>query len=661
MTNSNTGPITISADSRMSDDFILTSDILVDLKCTAPLAPILMPDGITASLVIVLGQGLNLLYPDTTLQSGWGLQPISGGSSAREVVAGLDANNQVHAFFQDGKNTYHTSLSVDGTWSAPDVFGQSYNLGLARVPLTNALLAYGATPSGDLQLITYNFASGSWNAALCDFNSGLLDAQCALEMTNSTNWTLAAVVNNQLQLFQGKNDSLVSGPETVSTPNPVNTIHLAYEHLGSMMLVFSDTKNNLYTTVAFSDQITQIPGTQIVQGAGLYNTYLSFYGVDGDGGLWVLHQTGWDSSQAPVWSQIFPLDTAVALVAAPISSQSTYTLYAAGIDATLHVLSQDAKTQQWSRIKVQQPSGEIPYELSRFRTQLSVVDSNYLPAANVAVDISAATETAILIAGSTYFIGPGQGQTASVITDASGVITLSSLVTSLSSPTYTVSANGLSRPLAVQPNQYITDFLSGISAVNTGSANIPAMSAETLVNASAQGQLPSGITQDIAGPAAQGIINAINMGTPSATHQSSAGWVLDFSDSANPSFTNFSTQQELSDYLKASMTARPGNSITNFFGDIWHAIERGAMKVTKWVYDAVKKVVTLTVKIGEELQQLGDLIVTGIRDAISIVHSIFQAIGAKVEDVIKWVQDIFSWTDIWNTTLVFEHISTCRR
>ena len=127
----------------------------------------------------------------------------------------------------------------------------------------------------------------------------------------------------------------------------------------------------------FSDQPKAIAGASIVQGTAVIDTAtppkIHFYGADPKGGLWVLHQTAWDANDAPVWAPLLPLDKDVATVASPQSALAAATLFAAGADQTLHVLTQNHGNKIWRRTLVQQP-GKTPYSLTRYRTQLMVRD-----------------------------------------------------------------------------------------------------------------------------------------------------------------------------------------------------------------------------------------------------------------------------------------------
>jgi len=143
-----TGPFSVADDSRMSEDYLLTDDVLVDASSSNPLAAARTADGRWTALAVVPGRGLVHVVPDQSSQSGWDLLPMPSGAAAAEVVAGLDGTQTSHAFYQDGAHTYHSSLGADGTWSAPDKLPASASLAVANVPLTNEAVAAGITPEG---------------------------------------------------------------------------------------------------------------------------------------------------------------------------------------------------------------------------------------------------------------------------------------------------------------------------------------------------------------------------------------------------------------------------------------------------------------------------------------------------------------------------------
>lgn len=663
------GPFSIADDSRMSEDYLLTGNVLVDSSSPNPLAAVQMAGGMWTALAVVPGSGLVQVIPDQNSQSGWDLLPVPSGAAAKEVVAVLDGTGTSHAFYQDGTHTYHSSLGPAGKWSAADQFPGSSSLAVASVPLSDEPVAAGVTPEGNLLLIREDSGSGQWRGSVVGMNKALTGAQTVLKMVDHDNWTLAAVTGGKLQFFSGRDTTLASGPFTVPAARSVTRIHLAYQRSGSTMVMFSDDQHQLYVSAGFSDRPTAIPGASVVQGAGIVDTTMPpkihFYGVDPGGRLWVLHQTGWDGGDAPVWAPILPLDRDVAWVASPQSAVQAATLFAAGADQTLHALSQDRTSKLWKRALVQRPSQDHkPYSLTRYRTQLTVTDANGNPAAGVPITIGASEETAILAGGKAYFVGPG-AQTATIKTNEAGTLTVSRAATSLVCPSYTVTAPGPGTPKTVYPDRNYHSFLSGKDAVNTGSAVIPPLSKDTLTNAKVGSQpLAPNLKEAQADTAATAIVNAMNSVPESSAVLQAVGyvgWSVDFRDRDNPTLRYFKTQDELQADLAADRP-NPGADVLGdvgaFFGDLLHAIETAVAEVINAVVDVVNSLLNLTIQIGENIIHLTDMVIRGIEDAIPFVHAMFNFIGALADRVLDWLKDLFGWDEIWNTKRVFEHVFT---
>ncbi len=64
------GPFSIADDSRMSEDYLLTGNVLVDSSSPNPLAAVQMAGGMWTALAVVPGSGLVQVIPDQNSQSG---------------------------------------------------------------------------------------------------------------------------------------------------------------------------------------------------------------------------------------------------------------------------------------------------------------------------------------------------------------------------------------------------------------------------------------------------------------------------------------------------------------------------------------------------------------------------------------------------------------
>lgn len=135
----------------------------------------------------------------------------------------------------------------------------------------------------------------------------------------------------------------------------------------------------------------------------------------------------------------------------------------------------------------------------------------------------------------------------------------------------------------------------------------------------------------------------------------------DLNDLSNPSFTTVTSQEELGAHraqLQAGDLGLSWDDFLNWAGDVWHGIEHAASVVTHWVVDLAHQTVDLLAQIGDEIVKLAGVAIDGIREVISIVHSICNRIEAFVEKVIDWLRAFFSWRDIWDTKLALEDALT---
>ena len=112
------GPFSIAGDSRMSKDYLLTDDVLVDASSSNPLAAARMADGRWTALAVVPGRGLVHVVPDQNSQSGWDLLAMPSGAAAAEVVAGLDGAQTSHASRCGVVSSQSSSVSKRGSISA---------------------------------------------------------------------------------------------------------------------------------------------------------------------------------------------------------------------------------------------------------------------------------------------------------------------------------------------------------------------------------------------------------------------------------------------------------------------------------------------------------------------------------------------------------------
>lgn len=653
-------PLNVSADSRLSDDVLLVEPLSVNPNILAGAA--LAVDGNRSPhlFAILSSQGASELQSSKTSASGYTVVPLPEGAGATEIVSLVDSDDTLHAFYATESGVMHTSQKPDMSWNTPETLAVASGLHVAQVPLSGDYVAYGV--GSDNNLVLYTGSNGKWSAATVDMQAALLGAKSiGLQYTAPGSWVLFAADGQSLKVWQGSENSVASGPETVTLPDKsVADVLFTYYHSNSAMVVFTDTDKNLYSSVGFSDQPQAIPSAQVAQGAGVIDDdgLMHLYGADGDGTFRVLHQTGWDENDAPIWAPIFPLDKDVTYVATPAIAGGQGFLLVKRADGTLDFLTQQGGTGPWTRLPVQGPAATIPVKTIRYRTRLTVTDVNANPRPYAEVRVTPSSLVALEVAGKTVIASPDQP--AALTTDFTGAIDFSQPATGLSAVTFTVTGQGIAAPVPVTPYDYLHAQLAGKDSVFTGETTIAPLTTESLKAATVEGQpLAPKVQNDdsLADAAVSGIhetLAAAGGGTPSH-----AGFEIDLRDPAAPRFRKFESAADLETRLTELHTdvgAGLGSiwdDIGNYADDVWHAIKTGAMAATHWIVDAARKVVTVAVELGNGIKAvLKDLALDLDKDLhalVSMIHGILNFIGAELEKVLQWLRDLLGWTSIWNT------------
>ncbi len=661
-------PFTATVSATMSEDYVATSDVLIG-GATAPLAVFHDDHGTTETLAICADNFLYHVARNLANESGWTLTPVHQANAVDQVAAGTDAlYNVVHAFFTAGGQLRHATLNSDNSWTESGTLPLCTGLAVTNVPLSGELIAYGVTSKGELQVVRQQ-GDGSWAAATWTF-PGPLDADATLlQMIDDQNWALATKSSTGLTVYTGAGTTVMRSPMQLSTPGPVAQVLVGYTHQNSVLFLFTDTTGKLYSNVHVTDVVTQIPNIKVSKArAGVdRSNLLHFYGTDEQGKLSVLHQTGWDTN-GPVWAPCIPLDAGLALPAISSDTRNMNAFFAVGQDGALRFLSQDPVTSTWTTARAQRPNTAQPYHLTQYRAQVSVVDANGNPAANVPMTLSASTAASIVVSGVSYLVSSTAHAT--LTTDGRGTVTLATPALSLHAPPLTLSGDGFAEPVVITPDAGVHAYLAGTAGLNGKPPLTPSSLSSTLQTATTSDGsklAPAAAgNPDVAGAAANGIMHSFGAVAGSAQAAALAdagvvGFALDLGDLSKPSFSTFTSLDDLEAYrtgLQAENLGLSWDDFLHFAQDVWHGIQQAASAVTHWVVNLAEQTVDLVTQIGNELISLANVAIDGIREVISIVHSICNRIEAFVEKVIDWLRAFFSWRDIWDTKLAFEEALT---
>jgi hypothetical protein len=648
-------PLTISADSRLSDDVLLVAPVSVDPEATTGTGLAVRSDGTLCMLAIVAGAGAAELAPTTQSASGYTVRPLPSGAAATEIVTVADEQDVVHAFYTAGTAVLHSRRADDGTWSQPDTLAASTGLTIGAVPLTGDYVVSGSNADGNLVIYSTASDSGQWSAAVVDVGGALLGGNTVLQYTVPGAWVLFAAAGGKLSIWSGEGTAVASGPDSVSVAAPVARVLFTYLHANSAMVVFTDTNHALYSSVRFSD--TPIALGSVVRGCGAIgpDNLIRLYGCDPDGTMWVLRQTGWATDDSPVWAPIFPLDVNATDVTGPVNASGALLVTTAV--GQIDLLAQPGGTGLWTRVPVHSDSPDVPLRTPRYRTRLTVTDSNGLACGGATVSLMPSGLVGLEVGGQSVIAAP---DSPAVLTlDATGTVEFSQPATGLDAVTFTATTAGGAGPLPVTPYDYLHAALGGTGTVFTGSAQIPAMSQTTLLTASVDGQpLASNLTDPQtndakAQVAADGIISAIQVGNGTSRL---AGFEIDFRG-GKPRFVAYHTKEALSARqaeISASAADSPWDDIAQFGDDVWNAIKSGALAAVGWVVDTANKVVDITVQIADDIAAtLKGLALAGIGAIVSFVHGIFDFIGAELQKLLDWLKDELDWASIWTTMDAF--------
>lgn len=653
---------TLSSDSALSDDYIMTADVLVDLQSPSPVgvfnssdqtqALFIRSDGVLCHIVPVAGAGA----------SGWGVSTVGSTSGVTQVAAGVQADGTPHGFYTDSSNLYHIA-GPGGSWTAPDVLPLCSGLRVVNNIVTGELIAYGIDSGGNLLFIREQ--DGQWGATSLAMGSSLVGSQPVLLLTDaSCDWVLAVPANapsgGQVNIYQGSPTGMTAGPMPVPVQEPVAAVLVGFLMMNSALFLFNDTQGNLYSNVGTTAGVAQIGSKWVQGGAAVVDVtgFIHLYPIDQDSSLSVLHQVGWDDSTGPQWAPRIPLDAGFLQIFADSNPMDATAVFAVDAEGALWYSAQATDAGPWSTGKAQMSAGAQAYRVSQYRTQIRVVDENGNPAASLPISVTSSAPSGVLVQGLWY--PTSATQPAVVTTDATGSLTLSSVALGVSTPALTFTAQGLTAPGPINPSAPLQTYLGGAGTLNSGtSGELPAFAAGTLAGASVGGQpLAPAAAQNpaVASAAAQGIVSMLTVGQPGKAlsgDAAPAGFILDLTDMDNPVFKTFGTADEIRAEERAFAAAASFDSwwdeVKQFFEDVWSGIKNAAIAVTKWVVNVVDSTISLVVRVGDEIHNIVGQLVSGIEQVGDLVQSIFAAIGTEIEKLVDWLKMMFDWGDIWDT------------
>lgn len=653
-----TAPFTATSNSILSQDVITADTLQVSSSSGNPIGAFPNPNTLAIEALYIDDTGaLAHATRSSSGETGWAVTPLN--VQAAEAAAGTayanSSNPSTYGFYHDNTNLYY--LTFDGTnWSA-----QGTSLGPA---ITNMKITYAA----DGMLVVYGTSSGTLYAYSANPDGTFTNTEWAVSPAADLH-VIAYAADNvpSLQAAWTEGGQMILALGTVGSSTPA-TPPAPTDGVGVTQVVhgfWNPTKNSasflflagqdLWNYCGSSQQI-QTGGPSVATAGGFQrneddgSVSMHVYAIDSGNTLWVLHQnplTPWSQNDLPIFTQFIPLDANVSNVVVDMNPADAPTLFAIDRSSitkranTLRMHAQDPESGHWwaDNMFVNTPSQ--PFEVTRFRTEITVTDANGFPAPGVPVTLGVASgQSSVTVAIGQTTYGISDSVSANAISDSRGKITMAVMASSsMATPQIVVTGTNINLP--VEATLPLHNYLAGngtLNSTNPGGGLTPFDSAgSTLSGATVGGQ------------------SIIKSGTQSGDIATVAGSLQQFGQLALNK-AGVSSGGSTPMVARAHMRAQPmaafsiGSWFDHVAGDVVHAAEQGLLTVTNAVVSAVGDAIQLTVK---ELDSVVNFAINGLEDIAHAIASAVMYVVDKVEDFINWLKALFNFPAILRTASVF--------
>lgn len=673
-------PYYLQASSELSQDYFLTDDVIIgtDDEVIAFVNP--FNNGAVEAIVFA-GGTLSHLRRDAMAASGWSYEAIDlqGVLTSVNDVAVAASGQQVYllAFGQPGDETdnpvgapaWLTKLDAANTWD-PGALATwddlNYDSTALRGPIkggispegscyfytdvvngsTSSLIGWVASSNWDYDPLTYQLY------LTLDTSSHSVEDYLVLYDTAATNpvgYALVYTSDGELSVYQQQGTAFSPDPLTTSGAQNVTGLLWAWATPGSTTgtpgyafqqatgTVLVDEAGNVAQLWAQS-KVGQNQAAVWLQN-GLYTVNL----LDINGILNIVQETS--NQGTGTWAPALPVTPGLAAIYGVPTDPNESTLFAVGLDETLSVLTLDASG--WTQTQVHQ-DGATLQEIGSYRIQASTLDSNGVGVAQGKVQISTDRPIGFWQASGNTVLTPAAPVT--MTADLKGEITFSIPAEEIDCAVLAVQAldpNGSpsGSPFTVTPDTDVRSFLNGTGSLSdigpmTGAALLAAQNADGTSLLPTLTTLPSD-QQQAAATATSGALNQlIAAGTAAAPAGPNAiqSFKLDMS-SGTPTFQTSTNPSGLSQVGVGTVLTL---SFSHLFDTIGHALRHAALEfktvVVQWSDDAKSWIVNLVVKIGADILNFGNLVITDMKDAFHVIGGFFQALGSDILHTLEWLE-----------------------
>ena len=675
-------PYYVQASCELSEDYFLTDDVLVGADDRV--MPFSVADAFTgASWVeaLVLSSGkLSHLYPDPAAVSGWSVTPVTTPYDlvSDAAVIGGEFGAQLMVTGPPSLATPATWLTRTGpgAWSAgpdgtvPLAFGR-LSAGVSRygpyfygwAPGTAgeddqfSLVLYGARQTGSDTAGT-KMLTLQWPATMgltIENSVVLYDPDQAPDGT-ATGFAVVLTSDGQISTYDQAGPASFSGQAASALPTAAAALLWAYTTPGSTTGQPAVLWQNDNGIVGFQEENGAWNFTGFTYGNPAGDGQVAAWRLDGaytftflDNGLAQavseIPGTGANIS----WTAPIPLAGGFERIYSLPADPAQATLFAVDVDQTLNVLTKDPAAG-WTQSVVHQHSAALQ-PVTSWRTRIRVLDANNNGVAGGKVQMSVDRPVGLWQAGGSTILTPASPVT--VTADGSGRIIASIPAQELDTAVLTAQAldstgQPSGEPFTITPDTDVQNFLAGThSLTDIGKLTSDALMKATIPVDPASPDGPQAtvfpnLTSAGAGPVAQAISHVATLGLQPKVAGAVQSAMFDLTTSpptfhTSPSPAGFGS-------LRGQLGAIDWwDSVKNDAESVFHGLRHGVIKfrrmVSSWEADTEQWVVSLTVDIGDGIDNVMTYVISDVKTAVHAISSFFHTLGADIKTAWEWLKN----------------------
>jgi hypothetical protein len=681
------GPYSMGATCELSEDRFLTDDVII--KDGDKIMPFSVVDPSTSAVTVealVLSSGqLSHLCPDAAATSGWSYTVvktpfdyvsdaavIGGGFGGQLMVTGprsLPAPPGATAAAAWLTRVGPGAWSVSGTGTVPEQIGPLsagvsqegpywYGWVVSRhvTPTTDqfGLLLFDPRNAGT-QMLTMQLPA-AWEETI--ENTVVLFDPDQVPDGTPTGFAVVLTSDGSISTYNQTGPASFSGQFASALPTTAGSLLWAYTTPGSTTGQPAILWQNENGIVGFQAENGAWNFTGFTYGNPAGDGQVAAWKLNGaytftflnDGLAQVVSEIP-GSGSGISWTAPIPLAGGFEKIYSLLADPSQSTLFAADAAQTLNVLTKDP-VLGWTQTQVHQDGASIQ-SVTSWRVQITTLDANQVGVGFGQIRLSTDRPVGFWQASGSTVVTPGTPVT--LTAGPSGQVTFSIPAEELDTARLTVQAldsngNPSGDPLDVTPDIDVQTFLAGQgSLTDIGKLTGPGLVAATIPvdpdnPAGPQAKVFSKLTDTTSAIAVAGAVSHVaQLGLGYQPVTSTAVRSAAFDLTASPATFSTSSDPAAFDSLLGGLGGLSWwDSAKNDADSVFHGLRHGVIAfkkmVTSWSDELAQWTVTLTVDIGDGIDNVMSYVVSDIKSAIHAISSFFQAVGADLKTAWEWLK-----------------------